>query len=157
MAENRLGPIIATAVNQLVTAAAASGYFPAGVASVEPKSPPPTDGLYFATWFETIRPVPERSGLPVTSCRVEMMARLFLGMLTDPQDQIDTQLGVAASYMLAQLTGDFRVDGAEIDLLGAYGDRLAATFGYVTMDRMVFRIVDILVPFTADDVFDQAP
>jgi len=155
MADNRLGPIIEAAVNKLVTTAAESGYFPAGVASVEPKSAPPPGGLYYATWIESIKPVPERSGLPVTSARVEMIGRIYLPMLTDPQDQIDTDLAVAASFMLAQLTGDFGITGAWIDLLGAHGEALNTAFGYVAIDKSMCRMADTCVPFICDDVFDQ--
>ncbi len=154
MATDLLGPIIETAVDRLVSAAKASGYFDAGADSAEPKSAPPA-GLYFATWVENIDPRPERSGLAVTSCRVEMIARCYLGMLTDPQSTIDVRLGKAAAYMLAELTGDFGIDGAYIDLLGAHGDALGAQYGYVELDRSMFRIVDITVPFIADDVFNQ--
>ncbi len=154
MATDLLGPIIETAVDRLVSVAAASGHFDAGADSVEPKSAPPP-GLYFATWIESVDPIQLRSGLDVTSCRVEMIARCYLGMLTDPQGTIDTRLGKATSYLLAELTGDFGIDGAYIDLLGAYGDPLGAAFGYVALDKSLFRIADITVPFIADNVFNQ--
>lgn len=154
MATDRLGPIIETAVNTLVSSALRSGYFDAGVESVEPKSAP-GNGLYFATWIEQIQPIALRSGLNVTSAKVEMMCRIYRPMLSDPQGRIDTELAQASSYMLAQLTGDFGIDGAYIDLLGAYGDPLGTQFGYVEMDRSMFRIADTVVPFIADNVFDQ--
>lgn len=152
---DRLGPIIPTAVNQLVTVAAESGYFPGGVASVEPKSAPAGNELYFATWIESIQPIAARSGLPVTSVRVEMICRVYSAMLADPADEIDMNLAVASSFMLNALTGDFAVAGAYIDLLGSYGDPLGCQFGYVQLDKSMFRIADTTVPFIADDVFDQ--
>lgn len=155
MAEDRLGPILETAVNQLVTVAAESGYFPGGVASVEPKSAPAVNELYFATWIESINPIAVRSGLAVTSARAEMICRIYAGMLTDPQDRIDVDLAKASSFMLNKLTGDFAVTGAYIDLLGAHGEPLGTQFGYAQLDKSMFRIADTTVPFIADDVFDQ--
>lgn len=152
---DRLGPIIETAVNQLVTVAAESGWFPGGVTSFEPKSAPSVAELSFATWIESINPIPPRSGLAVTTARVEMICRVYKGMLTDPQDRIDTDLAQASSFMLNALTGDFEVSGAYLDLLGAYGEPLGTQFGYVDLDRTMFRIADTTAPFIADDVFDQ--
>lgn len=153
MATDRLGPIIETALNQLVSVAAQSGHFTA-TQSHEPKSAP-ASGLLFACWLAPIKPIPQRSGLPVTSARLSIMTRIYGNMLADPQDRIDIDLGRAASYMLAQLTGDFEVTGAYIDLLGAYGIDLSVEPGYVTLDKTLFRVMDMLVPFIADDVFDQ--
>ena len=152
MATDRLGPIIETALNQLTSLAAQSGYF-TSVQSHEPKSAP--DGLLFACWLAPITPIPLRSGLPVTSARLSIMTRMYTSMLADPQDQIDIDLGRASSYMLAQLTGDFEVTGAWIDLLGAHGVSLSADPGYVTLDKTMFRVIDMMVPFICDDVFDQ--
>lgn len=154
MATDRFGPIIDTAVNKLVSTALQSGYFDAGVDSAEPKSAPGT-GLFFATWIEQIQPIALRSGLNVTSAKIEMICRIYRPMLSDPQGRIDTELAQSSSYMLAQLTGDFGIDGAYIDLLGAYGNPLGTQFGYVEMDRSMFRIADTVVPFIADNVFDQ--
>lgn len=153
MATDRLGPIIETAFNQLTSLAAQSGYF-ASVQSHEPKSAPST-GLLFACWLAPITPIPQRSGLPVTSARLSIMTRIYTSMLADPQDRIDIDLGRAGSYMLAQLTGDFEVTGAYIDLLGAYGINLSADPGYVLLDKTMFRVIDMLVPFICDDVYDQ--
>lgn len=154
MADDRLGPIIATALDKLSSTAAASGYFPGGTLTHEPKSAP-TSGLTFACWLSEIKPIALRSGLAVTSARVEIFGRIYSNMLAEPQDQIDIDLAKASSYMLAQLTGDFGIDGAFIDLLGAHGDGLQVGTGYVDLDKTMFRVADITCPFIADDVFDQ--
>lgn len=153
MAEDRLGPILETAFDKLKSTAAASGYFARSLTH-EPKSAP-GDGLTFACWLGTIAPVPERSGLPVTTARTEILCRIYSNMLAEPQDQIDIDLAKAASYVVSQLTADFGIDGAYIDLLGAHGEPLRADSGYVELDRTMFRIVDIPTPFIADDVYDQ--
>jgi hypothetical protein len=153
MADDRLGPIIEAAVNRLDSEASASGYFD-DVLTHEPKSAP-TGELTFSTWIGDIQPIALQSGLNVTSCRLEMLGRVWRNMLAEPQDTIDTVIGKATSYMLAQLTGDFGIDGAYIDLLGAHGAPLGATFGYIEADRTMFRITDIVIPFICEDVFDQ--
>lgn len=154
MADDRLGPILEEAFDKLVSTAQRSGYFVSSI-SYEPKSAP-TGGLTFACWLGNIRPIPPRSGLAVTSARTEILGRVYSNMLAEPQDKIDIDLSRATAHMLAELTGDFEVAGAYIDLLGAHGDPLSAETGYVSLDQTMFRIVDIPVPFIADDVFDQA-
>lgn len=154
MADDRLGPILAEAFDKLVSTAQRSGYFVSSI-SYEPKSAP-TGGLTFACWLGSIQPVPPRSGLPATSARAEILCRIYSNMLAEPQDKIDIDLSRAASHLLAELTGDLGIDGAYIDLLGAYGDPLGAETGYVSLDQTMFRIADIPVPFIADDVYNQA-
>lgn len=154
MAEDRLSPIITDAVNKLASTAGASGYFEGGVLTHEPKSGP-GPGLTFATWIGEIKPIAERSGLAVTSVRVPMVCRIYRAMLTEPQDEIDTKLAVASAYLLTQLTADFGITGAYIDLEGAYGEPLGTDLGYVELDDNNYRIADTIVPFIADDVFDQ--
>jgi hypothetical protein len=153
MAEDRLGPIIESAVDRLLSTAASSGYFSDSV-SYEPKSAP-GPGLFFSTWIGDIKPIAAQSGLDVTSCRVEMNCRVYRNMITEPQNTIDIELAKASSYLLAQLTGDFGIDGAYIDLLGAHGEPLGTTLGYIELDKSMFRVADTVVPFIADDVFDQ--
>lgn len=154
MATDRLGPILVTAFDKLSSTAAASGYFPGGVLTHEPKSAP-TSGLTFACWLGQITPIALRSGLAVTSARAEIPCRIYSNMLAEPQDQIDLDLARASSYMMSQLTGDFGIDGAFIDLLGAHGEGLQVGTGYVELDKSMFRIADVICPFIADDVFDQ--
>lgn len=156
MADDLLAPIIALAVDRLKSTAAASGYFDS-VISHEPKSNP-GPGLTFATWITEIRPIALVSGLAATTARMPMMCRVYLPMLADPQDTIDTRVAVAGSYMLTQLTGGFVLDGTDawIDLLGAHGDPCAMQLAYLSeLDDAEFRIGDIVVPFICPDVFAQ--
>lgn len=153
MATDRLAPIIRTAIDRLASVAAASGYFGA-VLRHEPKSAP-RGGLTFATWVGDIRPIPGQSGLDATTARLFIMCRVYSNMLAEPQDEIDTDLAVASSYLLTELTADFGVDGAYLDLLGAHGDPVQTLMGYVELDRSMFRIADTFAPFIAPDVFDQ--
>jgi len=153
MATDRLAPIIADTVDKLRSVAAASGYFDTTL-TYEPKSNP-GPGMIFATWINQILPVALVSGLDATAARLVMTCRIYLPVLTDPQDTIDTRIMQASSYLLTELTGAFTVDGAWIDLLGAHGDGLGTDSGYVPIDESVFRIADTLVPIICPDVFDQ--
>lgn len=153
MATDRFGDVLEVVFNQLTTTASTSGYFNSSE-SVEPKSAPGA-GLTFACWLADIAPIPLRSGLPVTSARVAVMGRIYSSMTQEPQNRIDIDLGRAAGYMMTQLTGDFTVDGAWLDLMGAHGRGLAAAFGYLELGGKMFRVADITCPFIMDDVFDQ--
>lgn len=154
MITDRLAPIIRDGVDKIMSTATASGYFER-TQSYEPKSNPGT-GLTFATWINEIRPIALKSGLDVTSCRLPMSGRIYLPMLDDPQDDIDTDIAVAASYMMSELTGNFALDPAWIDLLGEHGEGLGVQFGYISdLDESAFRIADINIPFICPDVFDQ--
>lgn len=152
---DRLGPIIKSARDKILSVASESGYFPGGVHGHEPKSAPSAAELSIAVWLVDIKPIPLRSGLSVTSARVPMMARIHKGMITEPQDDIDPDLASASSFLLAQLTADFGISGAYIDLLGAHGDPLGSTFGYLPIDSTIFRVTETVIPFIVDDVFDQ--
>ena len=153
MATDRLGPILEEAFDKLVSTAKRSGYFTNAI-SYEPKSAP-TSGLTFACWLGQIEPIPDRSGLSVTSVRAEVLCRIYINMLAEPQDQIDIDLAKAGSHMLAELNGDLGIDGAYIDLVGAHGEPLQLQTGYVDLDRTMFRVADLPTPFIADDVYDQ--
>lgn len=153
MATDRLGPIIETAVDRIASTASASGYYDA-VLRHEPKSAPAAE-LTFSTWIGDIQPIAEQSGLDVTSCRLLMLGRVWMNMLSEPQDEIDTRLAKAASYMLAEMTGNLGIDGAYLDLLGAHGNPLGVTLAYIEADRTMFRVADITIPFICPDVFDQ--
>lgn len=153
MITDRLGPIIRDAVDKLASTAAASGYFDT-VQTYEPKSNP-GPGLVCAIWIDEIQPIALASGLAATACRVPMTCRIQLPMLHDPQDEIDTKIAVAASYMLAQLNGAFTIANAWIDILGAHGEGLGTQMGYVELDEAHHRIGDTFIDFICPDVFDQ--
>ncbi|MCI0687227.1 MAG: hypothetical protein L0Y54_08330 [Sporichthyaceae bacterium] len=136
--------------------AAALGVFER-VLKHEPKSAP-GNGLTAAFWADSIRPVPARSGLASTAVRLELTGRIYLNMLADPQDDIDTRLLVAADALMAAYSGDFELGGqvANVDLLGAHGDPLSADAGYLEQDGKFFRIMTIILPLVINDLWGQA-
>jgi hypothetical protein len=141
----------------LVSHAAASGYFDQ-VNKHEPKSAPGT-GLNAAVWFETVGPYREGSGLNATTVRIVFTLRIYLPMLTEPQDYIDPHILEACDAMLAAYSGDFQLDGLirNVDLLGESGTPLEAKSGYLDIDKTKLRVVDISIPLIVNDSWVQTP
>lgn len=152
--EDRMGPIAETALNEIVSLAQASGYFDR-VNQHEPKSAPGS-GLSFAAWVQEIKPIALQSGLATTTARMTVQTRVYSNMTQEPQDLIDINLTKSVTWMMAQYTGNFAIDAdAWIDLLGAYGVDLSSIGGYVELGGKMFRIMDTLIPFIAEDVWTQ--
>lgn len=122
----------------------------------EPKSPP-GNGLSCAVWIQSIRPV-RSSGLSVTSGNVTFHVRIYGGMLTEPQDDIDPNMMSAATALMAAYSGDFDLGATvrSIDLLGMDRDPLFAQAGYLTISQKMFRVMVITLPVIVNDMFAQA-
>ena len=48
-------------------------------------------------------------------------------------------------------------DAMNIDLLGAYGQKLSAQAGYITIDSHMYRIMTLTIPCVINDLWTQAP
>lgn len=161
MATDRLSPLAEAAQDELEAHARRSGLFDT-VNTHEPKSAPGT-GLTAAIWCQDIRPVAQRSGLNITSARLLFQTRIYTPMLAEPQDAIDLGMIKATAYLIAEYGGDFEIttehDGqtltAFVDILGSAGVPLGAQAGYLNQDGKLMRVMDTLVPFITDDVWDQ--
>ncbi|MER7222635.1 hypothetical protein [Streptomyces rubradiris] len=141
----------------LTSHAQATGLF-GTVLSHEPVSAPDS-GLTAAFWVSRIGPTPTGSGLTATTARLEIMARVFEPADTEPQDSVDMDLVGAVDALLTAYSGDFEVGGNArmIDLLGAYGTALQATFGYTSFaGGTTFRIATLTIPLIINDVWGQA-
>lgn len=134
--------------------AAQSGYFDQ-VAAHEPKNAP-GKGLSLAVFGAAFEPIPS-SGLRSTSVRFVMTAQLRCSMTREPQDDIDLDMVEAADYLCSAISGDFDLGAGvrAVDLLGQHGPGMGATFGYVTHDGHMYRVLDIAVPCLINDVFTQ--
>jgi hypothetical protein len=153
-AEDLLAPLVDLAFDEVVTQAKASGLFDR-VNQHEPKSPPGT-GLTFAVWTQSILPVPQQSGLDVTSARLLLQGRIYMPFLSEMPDLIDPQATKAASYIIAQFTANFQVHNQMwVDLEGAHGIPLGSKAGYLNLAGKMFRILDLDIPFIATDVYAQ--
>lgn len=141
----------------LASHALSSGWFDA-VNSHEPKSAPNTAGLTAAVWVQNVGPASGASGLSVTTIRLEMLVRVYTSMTTDPPDMIDPAVVGAVDALLQAYSGDFTLGGLirNVDLLGRHGRPLGARAGYLELDHVVFRVMDVTVPVIVNDVYDQA-
>lgn len=122
----------------------------------EPKNAP-GKGLVCVVFLDEIGPVPQESGQSTTTGRVVFKARIFLPMLTKPEDMIDQNIGHAAGKIIEVLSGDIDLqDNVKyVDLLGATGTPLSAKGGYLTIDQTMFRIMDVTIPLIINDIWNQ--
>jgi len=144
-------------IDATVSHASATGYF-ATVNGHEPKSTPSTE-MTCAIWLQRIRPIPARSGLNNTTGLVIFNCRLYIGMVTEPQDYIDPRMTKATSALMAAYSGAFTFGGliSNVDLLGAHGQPLESMAGYITVGTTKFRVMTIAIPCVVNDLFTQAP
>lgn len=132
-----------------------SGYFEK-VNQHEPKRKP-KGGLTAAVWVQSIDPIDLASGLDATSGRLLFIVRIYCKMLKEPQDDIDPMMVRATSNIIRRYHDDFDFEGLirNVDLLGAFGIKLAAQAGYLELDSGMYRIMDITVPCIVNNIWPQ--
>ncbi len=134
-----------------------SGYFDK-VQIHEPKKKPGY-GLKAAIWLQNMVPLPQASGLTVTSALCVFIVRMYSNMLAEPQDAIDPNLMRAGSNVIRRFHDnfDFGLDPLvrNVDLLGESGVALALNAGYVEMDNTHYRVMDITLPVIIQDMWTQ--
>lgn len=143
-------------VDRLASHAKALGIFDR-VLKHEPKNKPGR-GLTCSFWLNRIEPARSRSGLRSTSVRVEMIGRIYVSMLQEPQDKLDTDMMNAADKLFTAYSGDFDLGSAErfIDLLGiTQRDPLKCESGYINIDNMVYRVFTFVIPVVVNDAWEQ--
>lgn len=135
----------------------ASGFFER-VAMHEPKAAP-GQGLTAASWLQSVRPVPAGSGLQSTTGRVELVTRVYMPMLAEPQDRIDPEAYAAVDHLIATYSADFTLGGIcrNVDLLGSTGEPLATRAGYLNQNGVLFRVLDLTTPLIVNDLWPQSP
>jgi hypothetical protein len=129
------------------------------VVTTEPKSAP-GNGLSVAVWVQELGPVGAASGLNAVSVRLVLMIRVLKPMLSQPYGQIDPDILTAVDTLMAAYAGSFQLGGGivrNIDLLGQHGVPMAARAGYVTIDKAMFRIMDITLPMIVNDLWNETP
>lgn len=136
--------------------AAASGLFDR-VAGHEPKNAP-GNGLSSASWVQSLAPLPQASGLNITTGYLVLRERLYNPMLQEPQDDIDPNLLAATDTMMGLYSNDFTLGGLvrNVDLLGAHGIPLRADAGYLEQAGKMFRAYDITLPLVCNDLWTQS-
>lgn len=143
-------------IRVLESHAKSSGYFQE-VFRHEPKSAPTAKGMSLALWLQEIRGASGVSGLQATTARVEITARIYLSMLMEPQDDIDSNLASACVDYMARVSSDFDLGETvrNVDLLGSTGTPFGGKMGYLTQDGKVFRVMVITIPCIVNDVWGQ--
>lgn len=143
-------------IDAVCSYAEATGYYDR-VQAHEPKSAP-GNGLNAAVWVDSVRPIPQRSGLAKTSAVLALNLRIYQNMLSEPQDAIDPNVTIACDALMNAVTGGFTLGGAvsEVDLLGEYGQPLGAQAGYLQQDNRLYRAVTVTIPVVINDCWDQS-
>lgn len=120
----------------------------------EPKSAPQTDFHFAVTMMNA---APYRSGLTSTTFRIELACRIYVSMLREPQDSIDPDITAAAWDLIQSYSSGFTLGGLvrNVDLLGESGEPLDLKFGYIGIDKRLYRIAEITLPVIVSDVFTQ--
>lgn len=140
--------------DQITSHAARLGLFEQ-VTGHEPKASP-GNGLHASVWADSLLPI-RASGLALTSGRLAFNVRIQMNMLTEPQDDIDPALIMAADALLSAYSGDFEFSGnvRNVDLLGAHGDPLGWRAGYVQQNGKLSRCVVVTLPLILNDIWAQ--
>lgn len=147
---------IAGILNAMVSHAQNTGYFQQ-VNQHESKQSA-FEGLTCEIWVEMVNPV-KTSGLDTTSIRIQFEVRMYAGTMSEPYDDVDSNLVIAMDALMRAYTGDFTLGGIvrHIDIFGAYGQGIQARTGFINHDGKEFRVFSINVPMIVDDLWDQAP
>jgi hypothetical protein len=122
----------------------------------EPLSAPDAPGVICCIWpAEPMAPIAESSGLAGADARMPVMVRMLRNALAEPQDQRETDLIDAYDALMTALLGAFTLNGKvrAIDVLGESGEALAGQWGYITLDKKIFRIVDLTVPLMINNAW----
>jgi hypothetical protein len=120
------------------------------------KSAPP-NGLCFALWVQQLGAAPTGSGMAVTTVVLQATARLYIPMLTKPEELVEVRITDAADAYLGALSGSFTLGGSvrNIDLLGEMGEPMVWTYGYITVDSKMYRIADLPINIVINDAWTQ--
>ena len=116
-------------------------------------------GMFADVWIDKIGPVPEQSGLAVSSALLTLTIRIYLNATPPASGSLEQTIAGAADALLIAYNGAFDFDGTVswVDLLGQAGTALSATGGYVTLGDIFYRCMTITVPCVIDDVWPQSP
>lgn len=148
-----------TILNAIESHARRLGHFDQ-VNTHEPKKPP-GNGLTCAIWVQHIGRALS-SGASSTSAYVIFTIRIYSNMLQEPQGQIDPNMMIATDALINAFQSDFELKDENgnplvraVDLLGSEGQPLEAIAGYVTINNVMFRTVDIMLPLIVNDIWEQ--
>jgi hypothetical protein len=126
----------------------------------EPLSAPDGEGVIACVFpSDPMGPLAESSGLAAADARLVLTVRLMYDAMVQPQGVMprgrEIELLEAFDRLMDALCADLTLggDARSIDVLGESGEGLAGQFGYATIDRTTFRIVDVTVPVMINNVW----
>lgn len=124
---------------------------------VEPKGAPGS-GLTVAVYLSSISPAAAASGLDAASGLYVYTIRIYTNMLQEPAEKIDTILANAIDKVFTALAGDVDLGSnvRNVDIFGELGTPLKAQAGYVEVDHLMYRSVDITLPLIINDCWPLA-
>ncbi len=139
--------------SKMASGMAASGLFVATIQH-EPKAAPSPSGVTGAVWSAGIVPASE-SGMTSMSIVLTFQCRIYSSMMAEPQDGIDPAVLAATDAFIAYLCSDFDLCDTVrmIDFYGNASEGLRTQSGYLTQDKMVFRVMDVFVPIIINDAY----
>lgn len=143
-------------LDRIVSHAMASGQFER-VNQHEPKSAP-GNGLHCAVWAQRIGPDRRGSGLASTSAHLIFNIRIYMSMVSEPQDAIDPAVMAAVDALMAAYAGDFTLGGLvrNVDIRGIDGIPMTAEAGYLNQDNKIYRVMTITLPVLVNDAWAEA-
>ena len=141
---------IKTTLESLQGYLAASGYFH-DVQIGEPKQPP-AGRLAAAIYMSAVNVVLVFAN-GGTRENHQVMVRIYLNMLSQPEADIETQIAEVVSKVTSDLIGDADQRGTvmSIDVAGMHGPALNIRWGHVDVGGTMYRVADMMVPFIVDD------
>jgi len=151
-----MGSTVYPTIGKVTSALKAMGIFKS-VEKVEPKGAPES-GLSAVVYLDSIHPVAAASGLSSVSGLYIYTIRLYTNMLQEPAEKIDEILAKAIDKIFDALAGDFDLGDTvkKIDIFGEHGTTMKAVAGYVEVNKIIFRSVDITLPLVINDTWALA-
>ncbi len=152
------GEAIANVMAAVRSVPSGIGTFRSSVLFHEPAAAP-AQVPALALWAGPIEPIGAVSGLSEVSGRLTVMGRIYAARAQLMDDKAEALLLKLTSDLLGAFAGAFTLGGAvmTVDLLGAYGQKLTATSGYLDHGDTKFRVAEIQVPIIIDPLWTEAP
>ncbi len=144
----------AAIIDAIVSHAMTTGYFEE-VNGHEVKNAPQAS-LTGSVFVQSVGTAPRHSGLNSSTARLVFRLRIYKRMV-NPGDEADAGLVEVTDQVFKHYHSDFALDGLvkAIDLLGQSGLALNAQGGYVTIDKTLYRVMDIDIPVIVNDAWEQ--
>lgn len=144
----------ATLRDKIITKLLATGLF-ADVNGHQPLSQP-VGPATAAVWAGPIDVVPRRSGLDVVKYRLQVFVSVYVP-LQDPLDAVEVTVVDTSLAILDLVVTDFELGGSldHVDLLGAYGEPLRSSLGYLRVDQHDYRTATVTIPLILADTDDS--